>query len=96
MSFIGATGLNTFDEEIQNTSNYTSNVNFNSSNYTSNQNINSSNYTSNVNFNSSNYTSNVSLDSSNYTGRINNELIDRIGFLLLCFLFNYLLVYIIL
>jgi len=80
MSFIGATGLNTFDEEIQNTSNYTSNVNSNSSNYTSNVNFNSSNYTSNVSLYSSNYTSNVSLDSSNYTGRINNELSDRIGF----------------
>jgi len=69
MSFIGATGLNTFDEEIQNTSNYATRIAFNSSNYTSN-----------VSLDSSSYTSNVSLYSSNYTGRINKELSDRIGF----------------
>jgi hypothetical protein len=88
MSFIGATGLNTFDEEIENTSNYATRISLDSSNYTSNVNFNSSNYTSNLYINSSsnisldssNYTSNISLDSSNYTGRINNELSDRIGF----------------
>ena len=80
MSFIGATGLNTFDEEIENTSNYATRISLNSSNYTSNVNFNSSNYTNNVNFNSSNYTSNVNFNSSNYTGKINEELSDRIGF----------------
>jgi len=100
MSFIGATGLNTFHEEIENTSNYatrisldssnyTSNVNFNlsndTSNYTSNQNINSSNYIKNVNINNISYTGNVNINSSNYTERINNDLSDRIGFPALLF-----------
>jgi len=66
MSFIGATGLNTFDEEIENTSNYASRIS-----------LDSSNYTSNVNFNSSNYTGSVSYF-SNCTGRIEEELGDRI------------------
>jgi len=69
MSFIGATGLNTFDEEIENTSNYATRIS-----------LDSSNYTSNVSFNSSNCTGNVSLNSSNYTERIELELSDRIGF----------------
>jgi hypothetical protein len=80
MSFIGATGLNTFDEEIENTSNYTTRISLDSSNYTSNVNFNSSNYTSNVNINNISYTGNVNINSSNYTERINNELSDRIGF----------------
>ena len=91
MSFIGATGLNTFVEEIENTSNYatrisldtsnyTSNVNFNSSNYRSNVSLDSSNYTSNVSLDSSNYTNNIRLNASNYTGRIEEELSDRIGY----------------
>jgi len=33
MSFIGATGLNTFDEEIENTSNYATRIILDSSNY---------------------------------------------------------------
>jgi len=36
MSFIGATRLNTFDEEIENTSNYVTRISLDSSNYTSN------------------------------------------------------------
>jgi len=48
MSFIGTTGLNTFDEEIENRSNYSTLISLDSSNYTSNVDFNSSNYTSNV------------------------------------------------
>jgi len=80
MSFIGAIGLNTFDEEIENTSNFVTRISLDSSNYASTVNFNSSNYASNVNFNSSNYTGNVNLNSSNYSGRINEELSNRIGF----------------
>jgi len=80
MSFIGATGLNTFDEEIENTSNYATRISLDSSNYISNVSLDSSNYTSNVSLDSSNYTSNVNFNSSNYTSRIETELSDRIGY----------------
>ena len=92
MSFIGATGLNTFVEEIENTSNYATRISLDSSNYTSNVNFNSSNYTGNVSLNSSNYTDNVRLNSSNYTTRIEEELSDRVGHpasLHFCFVLNY-------
>jgi len=49
MSSIGATGLNAFDEEIENTSNYVTQISLDSSNYTSNVNFNSSNYTDRMN-----------------------------------------------
>ena len=95
MSFIGATGLNTFDDEIENTSNYITRTSFDTSNYivnTSNIITNHildtsnilSNYilndTSNFIIDTSNIVSNHILDTSNYTIRIEGELSDRIGY----------------
>jgi len=57
MSFIGATGLNTFDDEIENTSNYITRTSFDTSNYI----VNTSNLISNHILDTSNYI----LDTSN-------------------------------